>query len=469
MFRPDPSPLASPAGARLPVAVLGAGITGLTAAYRLHRAGVPVRLFEATDRAGGAICSFSENGWLREGGPNTLQLNSKSLLALIEELGLTPRLLTAIPAAKRRYLLRKGRPCAAPSSPVSFLTTPLFSARGKLRLLRDLVMEPRLRPQDVPLAELVAEHFGDEVVNHAFNAFVSGVYAGDASKLSARLSFPTLWRAERQYGSLLRGLIKLGGERRRQGHPRTRLISFETGLQELPNALAAALPAGTLETSANVVHLNPPRPGGAWGLRWERDGTLAHENFSAVVCALPAQRLCQLTFGPDALTPFAALEAVQSPPVTSLFLGFHRDQVAHPLDGFGMLVPPCENRSVLGVLFSSTLFPQRAPAGHVALTVMVGGSLRPEIAALPTAELLATVRAELGSMLGVSGEPVFVRRQDWPRAIPQYTLDYQRFLDAIEVTEHTYAGLFVGGQLRNGIAVPQCIEAGERLAERCLA
>jgi protoporphyrinogen/coproporphyrinogen III oxidase len=469
MFRPDPSPLATLAGARLPIAVLGAGITGLTAAYRLQRAGHRVRLFEASDRVGGSICSFSEEGWLREGGPNTLQLNNKSLLTLITELGLEPRMLMANPEAKRRYLLRRGRPCAAPGSPLGFLTTPLFSPRGKVRLLRDLFMHPRERAIDVPLDRLVAEHFGEEVVNHAFNAFVSGVYAGDASKLSARLSFPALWKAERQHGSLLRGLIKQAGERRREGHPRTQLISFQGGLQELPNALAAALPVDALELGAKVVHLTPPRPGGAWGLRWQRADTTHHENFSAVLCALPAHALSLLTFGPDALTPFATLNEVACPPVTSLYLGYRRDQVAHALDGFGMLVPPCEKRRLLGVLFSSTLFPNRAPEGHVALTVMVGGSLQPDVAALPTQALLETVERELAAMLGVSGAPVYVRRQDWPRAIPQYTLDYQRFLDAIEVTEHTYAGLYVGGQLRNGIAVPQCIEAGNRLVERSLA
>jgi oxygen-dependent protoporphyrinogen oxidase len=160
---------------------------------------------------------------------------------------------------------------------------------------------------------------------------------------------------------------------------------------------------------------------------------------------------------------------VEHAPVSSLFLGFTREQVKHPLDGFGVLVPAAEKRSVLGVLFSSSVFTGRAPAGHVAVTVMVGGTRRPELASLPTEQLLATVREDLARLLGVQGEPAFVRHTYWPRAIPQYNLGYEQYLSAISSVEQTHSGLFIGGQARDGIALSSCLAAGESLARRATA
>jgi len=171
----------------------------------------------------------------------------------------------------------------------------------------------------------------------------------------------------------------------------------------------------------------------------------------------------------DGARPLQLLEKVTQPPVASLFLGFRREQVGHPLDGFGFLVPPVERRSMLGVLFSSTLFPGRAPAGHVALTVLTGGVLRPENARESAADQLALVRADLEELLGVRGEPAFMSHRLWPRAIPQYNLGYEKFLDAMARCEESSPGLLIGGQVRNGISVPDCLLAGRALADRALS
>jgi protoporphyrinogen/coproporphyrinogen III oxidase len=184
-----------------------------------------------------------------------------------------------------------------------------------------------------------------------------------------------------------------------------------------------------------------------------------------VVLALPAAALAQLSIGPAGEKPLAALEKVDYPPVASLFLGFHREQVAHPLDGFGALVPAVEHRAILGVLFSSTLFPGRAPADHVALTVYVGGTRQPELARLAPEALRGRVLADLRDLLGVSGDPVFTHATFWPHAIPQYNLGYERFLEAMTSAETRHAGLFIGGHVRDGISVANCITASQRLAD----
>ena len=197
------------------------------------------------------------------------------------------------------------------------------------------------------------------------------------------------------------------------------------------------------------------------------DGASAHaESFDAILAALPAPALAQLSFGTLGERPLASLGAIEHPPVSSLFLGYRREQVAHALDGFGLLVPEKENRCILGVLFSSSLFPGRAPANHVALTVMIGGARQPQLARLASDELLALVQPDLRALLGVTGPPVFLHHTLWPRAIPQYNLGHERHLATILACEKSHPNFFLGGQCRDGISLPACITAGERLAAR---
>jgi hypothetical protein len=182
----------------------------------------------------------------------------------------------------------------------------------------------------------------------------------------------------------------------------------------------------------------------------------------------PAGALAQLTVGTLGERPLASLENIPHPPVSSLFLGYRRDQVAHPLDGFGGLVPAVEHRNVLGILFSSTLFPGRAPAGHVALTVFVGGMRQPDHARLSPEALLGLIDRDLQDLVGAKGPPVFLRHTHWPRAIPQYVPGFERWLDQMTALELRHPNLFLGGNARDGISVPDCIKSGNRLAGRIL-
>ncbi|ACB75975.1 protoporphyrinogen oxidase [Opitutus terrae] len=444
-------------------AVLGAGITGLTAAHRLTQLGHKVRVFEQSDRVGGSIKTEEVDGWLIEGGPNTLLSGELAVDKLIDELGLNGERIAADPAAKNRYIVRRGRALAAPMSPPSFFASSLFSPVAKFKLLAELFARRRVRTTDVSLAEFVESHFGREFVDYALNPFVGGVYAGDPEKLSARQSFPKLWEIEQTHGSLIRGQIAAAKARKARGEPRPGIFSFKHGLHVLPEALAARLPAGAITLGAS---LDAIVPGDKWNVVWHDDVATHTQSFDSVVVALPAPALARLQIGTLGEKPLAALALIEHPPVSSLFLGFRREQVAHPLDGFGVLVPAVEKRSVLGVLFSSSLFPGRAPLGHVALTVMVGGTRQPQLASLPADQLLAAVRPDLTQLLGVSGDPVFVRHNFWPRAIPQYNLGHEHFIAALAAGERFHPGLFMGGQARDGIAVPACIAAGEKLAER---
>jgi oxygen-dependent protoporphyrinogen oxidase len=452
------------------IAVLGGGITGLTAAYRLGQLGHRVRLFEQSSRLGGAIRTEIANGWLSEGGPNSFQVGEPEILELLRELGLEAEVVEPSPLAKNRYVVRDQKLVPVPASPGGLFGTPLFSFPTKLRVLTEFFHSRGKQPSDLSVAEFTRQHFGQQVLERAVQPLISGIYAGDPETLSTRYAFPKLWALAESHGSVLRGQIAAAKARRTRagagGNLALMVISFRRGLQTLPHALAAKMSGGVFSLNARVEKLVYEN---SWQVHWQDGPNARAETFDAVVAALPAEALSRLVIGAAGERPLASLASIPSPPVASLFLGFKREQVAHPLDGFGALVPATEKRSILGAIFSSSLFPNRAPADHVALTVLVGGTLQPELAGLPADQLFAAVRNDLRELLGVTGEPVFQRHTFWPRAIPQYLLDHGHHLAAIAAVEQAQPGLFFGGQVRDGISLPSCLAAGEKLAARASA
>ena len=443
----------------LPVAVVGGGITGLTAAWHLRQAGVEVTVFEASPVPGGVITSTRDGEWLWETGPNTLLEGSVDVAAFVDAVGLGSRRLYAADSAKNRYVVRDGRLIAMPTSPLGFLRTRMFSWRAKLGLAGEPWRAKSPADAEESVADFVVRRLGQEFLDYAVNPFVGGVYAGDPRRLSVRHGFPKLFALEQEHGSLLRGALK---RRNTSGGPKGRIFSFPEGLAELPWTLAAKLgDAVRLATRVQTIR----HMGEHWTIRSEAGGQVRNELFSAVLCALPADALTSLHFeNVQGAERLAELREVEQPPVVSIFSGYRREDVAHPLDGFGLLMPEVEQRRILGTLFSSTLFPGRAPAGHVALTTFVGGVRSPALAQLDDAGLRNLVREELGDLLGVRGEPVYWHVQRWPHAIPQYTLGYGRFKAIFTAVEAAAPGLHFGGNARDGISLANCIESGRRLA-----
>jgi protoporphyrinogen/coproporphyrinogen III oxidase len=442
------------------IAILGGGITGLTAAWHLQRAGFSPIVFEKSARVGGVIGGVRSDGWLHELGPNSLLESSPEITAFIDALRLAPRRLYAASAAKQRYIVRGGRPVAMPRSPLGFAGTPLFSWRAKLALLGEPWRRRGPMGREESVADFVLRRLGREFLDYAINPFVGGVYAGDPERLSVRHAFPKLHALEQEHGSLIRGAVK---RRNTSGGPKGQIFSFPNGLSELPDALASALgDAICLRTEVKAIR----RTEDAWEIECECGDRAWMEEYAAVVCALPANALAALTIeGVPEARQLAILREIEHPPVASVFMGYKRSDVLHPLDGYGLLVPQVERRLILGTLFSSTLFPDRAPEGYVGLTSFVGGMREPELAGLNDSELVRIVQAELSRLVGVRGSPVYTHVHTWPRAIPQYTLGYQRFKDAIASVEASTRGLFIGGNCRDGISLTNCIESGRRLAD----
>ncbi len=459
---------------RLRVVVIGAGVTGLTAAWKLREEGHDATVIERGERAGGSIRTFRSDGWLVEAGPNTMLVDDPARLDFFSAIGIGGDLLEAAPGAKNRFIARAGQPVAAPMSPLQFLKTPLLGAGAKWRLLREPFVRRGKLDAEESVAQFARRRLGAEVADYAINPFVGGIYAGDPEKLSMRHAFPTLHRFDREHGSLLAGARAARRARRASGEKRfkPRSISFTHGLQMIIDALVQQV-GDSLCHRATLTSIEPRAAGeerAAWTARFQRDGEEPAEiEADRVIVAVPGHAAALLPLVVDGPHPLRELAEIEYPPVTSVALGFRREQVAHPLDGYGVLVPEKEGFNILGALFSSTLFAGRAPEGHVLLTTFVGGMRQPALARKPSAELQALVLEDLGKLLGVSGEPVFMHATAWERAIPQYNLGYDRFHRAMAIAESALPGLLIGGHIRDGVSVGDCIRAGMKLAERAAA
>ncbi|NBB78850.1 MAG: protoporphyrinogen oxidase [Verrucomicrobia bacterium] len=436
-------------------AIIGSGITALARAWELKRRGIDCTVLEPSAHIGGAIQSYRAGPYLAEEGPNSLQVNSAKVDAFLRSIpGLDACITPAAPEAKKRFILRGGRPLAVPTGPLSALATPLWSFGAKLRVLKEPFI-PAIDPSvEESAADFVRRRLGDELYRYAINPLIGGIYAGTPEALSLRYAFPKLYALEQTHGGMIRGALAKMRTARRSDAPKfeKRIISFNDGLAELPKRLAQLLD-DNLHTDVTISRIQ--KTGGGWQICWNGREQL----YDSLIVTTPAHALKKLPLPKDLQNDLNTLDAIDYPPVSVLSLAFKRNEVAHPLDGFGVLVPECEQRTLLGVLFPSSVFPDRAPEDEVMLTVFVGGERQPEYAQADTGALTATVLPELQAILGVSGKPTFVHHRHWPRAIPQYKLGYGELLEKMDRIEEHFPGLELAGNYRTGISLSYCIEA----------
>lgn len=451
------------------VLVVGAGLSGLTVAFRLVRQGRQVELLEAAARPGGVIGSRRRDGVLIEEGPNSALDTSPLIGELLRDAGIEAERLDASSIADRRYILRGGALTAMPTSPPAFLRTPLFSWSTKLGLLREPFIARSAPDSEESVAAFVRRRLGQEFLDYAIEPFVAGIYAGDPELLSVRAAFPRLFALEQTYGGLIRGLILGARERKRNAEKAkntAKSFSFRTGMQALTDALARGIGPERIRCGVSVGTVRKEADG-SFTVAAEDSGQRFVRTARAVVLAVPAYEAARLA-APIAPIAATALNDIAYPPVASVVSAFRRDDVEHPLDGFGFLAPKIERPLVLGTLFSSSMFSGRAPEGIVALTSFVGGRRNPELAEVDPPQIAATVRTSLQVYLGANS-PLWNEVTRWPRAIPQYTHGHLDRIAAVESAEQALPGLYFCANYRGGVSVGDCIKSAHGMAERIAA
>ncbi len=448
------------------VAVLGAGIAGLATAYFLKREAARRRqpldltLYEASGRPGGRIRTVDDAGYRIEWAANGIQGVDGVSARLLGDLGLKEEQVLARPDAARRYVAADGRLHLLPTSPGALLGFGALSARARMRVLAEPLFARRVSKEESVL-EFAARHIGDEAARRLIGTAVRGIYAGDAAKLSLDATFPSMRDLERKHRSLL---VAMARERRTQG--RRTLWSLARGLGRLAEAFAASL-GGTLRLDAPVLAIERFGEGARGALRL-RLASGEWSDAEALVLAVPARAAAAL-LRPLDRDLARLISTIESAGLAVVALGFRPEAFRAAPDGYGFLVAPGEPLEILGALYESNLFPERAPEGRLLIRVMMGGSERPELLTKSDADLIGLAMKALDRTLGLKTGPerTWVVRQE--EAIPQYAMGHRGLVGAIASGLDAHPGLFVAGNAYRGVSVGSILEDAERVAARLLA
>jgi oxygen-dependent protoporphyrinogen oxidase len=452
------------------VAIIGGGISGLSAAFHLEKAraagaDLTYTLFESSKRLGGSMHSIRIHDCLVEAGPDSFLTEKPWALTLCKELGIDDQLIGSNDAQRKTYIVVKNRLIAMPDGlmfmvPTKLLPTaltPLFSWGTKLRMAQELLHPPRPMQDDETVGELVERHFGPEVVDRLADPLLSGVYGGDTNKLSARAVLPRFVDMEEKYGSLSRAMLDAHKKMKAMAGtqpPRPLFSSLHEGMQQMVDALTARLDSACLKTNARVRGIYPERDG--WRLAFDMGST---ESFDALVVATPANVAGALLEAVDRDLADDLQGIAYSSSVT-VTLGYHMDQLKPLPPGFGFLVPRSEGRRMLACTFVHNKFPHRAPPDKGILRCFLGGARDEAVLAFTDDEIVATVRSELRDIVKLDARPMFERVYRWKGAMAQYESGHLARVDRITRRLKDLPGLELAGNAYRGIGVPDCIREG---------
>jgi oxygen-dependent protoporphyrinogen oxidase len=456
------------------VAIIGGGISGLSAAFHLEKAraagaALSYTLLESSKRLGGSMHSGRVEGCLVEAGPDSFLTEKPWALTLCKELGIDGDVIGSNDAQRKTYIVVKNRLIAMPDGlmfmvPTKLIPTaltPLFSWNTKVRMAQELMHPPRPMVDDETVGQLVERHFGAEVVDRLADPLLSGVYGGDANKLSARAVLPRFVEMEEKYGSLSRAMLAAHNKMKAmaaKAPPRPLFSSLKDGMQQLVDALTARLDSSSFRLSTRVRGIY--REDDLWrvAIDMSRD-----QYFDAVIVATPANVAGALLESVDRDLADDLLGITYSSSVT-VTLGYHTDQLRHMPPGFGFLVPRSEGRRMLACTFVHNKFPHRAPAGKGIVRCFLGGARDESVLALTDDQIVGTVRAELKEIVKLDARPMFERIYRWRGAMAQYESGHLARVERIERRAKNIPGLELAGNAYHGIGVPDCIREGTNAA-----
>lgn len=466
------------AEARLKLVVVGGGISGLAAAHRAvelareRSTELEVTLVEARDRLGGTIATERTGGFLVESGPDSFLSEKPWALALCRRLGVEHRLVRTDERFRKVFVWRGGRLHAlpdgfqllAPTKLGPFVRSRLFSWPGKLRMALDLV-KPRGTRDDESLGAFVRRRLGREALERVAQPLVAGIYTADPDDLSLTATMPRFSELERRERSIILGLWRASRRAPQPGTSGARwslFVTFQNGMEEMVTSIASCLPPGAARLKHRVSAIE--RSGPRWRVVGDRGPALEADQVVVAIESHAASRLLRYV-DPALATLLGEIPYASSATVT---LGYRRADVPHPLDGFGIVVPQTEGRSVFACTFSSVKYPGRAPEGHVLLRCFVGGALNETILERDDAALVGSARADLRDALGIAVEPVLSRVARWTKAMPQYHVGHASRVETIERCAAALPGLHLAGGAYRGVGIADCVRSGEAAAERAL-
>jgi oxygen-dependent protoporphyrinogen oxidase len=457
------------------IVIIGAGLSGLCTAHYLVRnlydAGkeAEILLLEADGVPGGKMRTIRQDGFNMEWGPNGFLTNKPYGMELVKELGIEERLARSSDLARKRYVFTEGVLQRLPETPQAFFLSRLLSLSGRARILWEPFAAGPPAHVDESLGDFARRRLGPEALEKLIDPMVTGIFAGDPDRMSLRSCFPLIYDLERKYGGLVRGMISLKRERSRQGvkselsaGPGGVLMSFDQGVQALTDTLASQLSEG-LHRNVTVDRIE--RRGDSFALFLSEGGLREAMDADFVVIATPAYEAARILQSLDETLSYA-LSAIPYSPITVAALGYEAATLGNPLDGFGFLIPRGERRRILGALWDSSVFPNRAPEGKALLRVMVGGVRAPEIASLPEEKLLSLARRELSDILGIVAKPVLARAFFHDRGIPQYLVGHGKRLERIDARLAAVPGLYLNSNAYRGISLNDCVLQSRLTAER---
>lgn len=443
--------------------IVGGGITGLSLGYFLLKKepNLDLHVLESEERPGGKIWTERVNGYLCEGGVNGFLDNRPKTLELASSLGLIP--IRSNDNARKRYIFSDQKLHQLPESPISFFLSNLLSPIGRIRIIYE-IFAPKGSNEEESLADFAKRRLGLEAYEKLIDPMASGIYAGDPEKMSLKSCFPRIFELERKYGSLIKAMIKLKKEARKTGKsvgagPGGVLTSFYDGMQVFISALKDFL-GDRLKTKSRVASID--KIGKTYTLFLSDNSRFEAE---AIVIASPAHSTSEILrdFDKDLSK---TLSEIPYPPISVVCLGYKKERIRQSLDGFGFLVPKREGRKILGTLWDSSIFPNRAPDGHVLMRSMLGGARLSDIALLQDDKMIDVVLGELKDIMGLNISPDFVRIYRHEKGIPQYLLDHEKRVKTIERIVRQHKGLYITGNSYKGIGVNDCIENSHKLTDR---
>ncbi len=451
------------------VVVVGGGISGLTLSWHLHRAGVDLALIEASDGVGGCTRTELRDGFVLEKGPFNVMVRDPAFEGLLDSVADEVGVVTASPAARKRYIYRRGRLMCVPTNPVALLTTPMLSLGGKFGLMTGLMLSGRARDEEETIEQVAIRRFGKDVSDTMISAVIAGIFAGDIRKLSLKACFPPVADVDRQARSLIGyGLKKAFGPKKKRHKKKYKgLVSIDGGLGALTDALGRSLGSDLLVNS-KVEAIRQVDDGYEVDYR-DGEGNSTTIKCRHLVMSSPAPETSRL-ISPLVAGAGTILDSIESSSLVVLNLGFKKSDVGHPMEGYGFLVPHHETEfPLMGVLWADSIFPHHAPDDSRLIRVFIGGARNPGAVERTDDDLVSTSLDSLRGLLDVSGEPTLIDICRYSAAIPQYHRGHTEKIEKLRGLVATKPGLHLNGNYLDGVSLNDCVRSASELATKLIA